>query len=537
VVAGILIHPLRGRWARQIPVVLGAAVLALAGLAVVLPGPMGAAPRGNPDEVRILSGKPSTLDPAAQGDITGAAVAAQLFEGLTAFDPSLTLRPALARSWAARDGGRTIVFELRPGLTFSDGSPLTGADVVRSWLRLIDPARPSPLASLMSGVVGAEDFRSGRVRDAATVGVAADGLTVTVRLRSPAADFPAIVAAGPFAVVPPGIDGGTASQPGRFVGSGGYVLSARTDAELTLKANGRYWAGAPAIGTVHLVTDLAGRSPVSAFEDGTLDYTDIGSFDAAWIRHDRTLGPQLRQVPSLAVEYVGFDASRPPFADVRVRQAVAAAIDWRRIVSLAGAGDQEPATGIVPPGIPGRSATDYSPAFAPDRARSLLADAGFPGASGFPAVTLVTGGSAYGEAFRAALKTSIGISMRSETMVGDDYYARLTADPPAVWTLGWVADYPGANDFLGVLFGSGSANNVGRWSSAEFDAAVEAAGSAGDAAAAAAALERAQAILQRDVPAIPVAYSDGWALSRTGLLGAGQNGLGILRFAGLAWGG
>ena len=533
--AGILSDPPLGRRARSIPAIRAVAVLAVAGLALVLAGPIGAAPRGNPAEVRILGAKPGTVDPAAQGDITGAAVAAQLFEGLTAFDPSLTLRPALARSWEARNGGRTIVFELRPGLTFSDGSPLTGADVVRSWLRLIDPARPSPLASLMSGVVGADDYRSGRVRDASSVGVTAEGLSVTVNLRSPAADFPSIVAAGPFAVVPPGIDGGQALQPGRFVGSGGYVLSAQADAELTLKANRRYWAGTPAIGTVHLVTDLGGRSPVSAFEDGTVDYTDIGSFDAAWIRHDQVLGPQLREVPSLAVEYIGFDASRPPFADVRIRQAVAAAVDWRRIVSLAGARDQEPATGIVPPGIPGRSATDFSPVLAPDRARTLLADAGFPGGNGLPPITLVSGGTAYGEAFRAALKSVLGISMAYETMVGDDYYARLTADPPAIWTLGWVADYPGANDFLGVLFGSGSANNVGRWSSAEFDAAIAEAGTAGDAPAAAAALERAQAIVQRDVPAIPLAYSDGWALSRAGLLGAGQNGLGILRFAGLAW--
>jgi oligopeptide transport system substrate-binding protein len=242
-------------------------------------------------------------------------------------------------------------------------------------------------------------------------------------------------------------------------------------------------------------------------------------------------------VPSLSVEYIGFDASRPPFSDARVRQAVAAAVDWRRIVTLAGTGDQEPATGLVPPGIPGRSSRDFSPVFSVDRARTLLSDAGYPAASGFPSATFVSGGTAYGEAFRAALNSALGISLEYETMVGDDYYARLTADPPAVWTLGWVADYPGPNDFLGVLLGSGSSNNAGRWSSSEFDAAIADAGAASDPAAAASAFDRAQAIVQRDAPVIPLAYADGWALSRTGLLGAAQNGLGILRFAGLAWSG
>jgi ABC-type oligopeptide transport system substrate-binding subunit len=98
-----------------------------------------------------------------------------------------------------------------------------------------------------------------------------------------------------------------------------------------------------------------------------------------------------------------------------------------------------------------------------------------------------------------------------------------------------VADYPGRNDFLGVLLGTGASNNYGRWSSPEFDAAIAEAGATGDVDASAAAYDRAEAIVQRDAPVIPVSYGTGWALSRDGLLGAGQNGLGSLRFAGLAW--
>ena len=100
--------------------------------------------------VSILAGEPTTFDPAAQGDVATAAVTSQVFEGLTALDPALVVRPALASSWNVSEDGKRITFHLRSGLEFSDGSPLTGQDVVRSWIRLIEPALPSPLASLMA---------------------------------------------------------------------------------------------------------------------------------------------------------------------------------------------------------------------------------------------------------------------------------------------------------------------------------------------------------------------------------------------------
>jgi ABC-type oligopeptide transport system substrate-binding subunit len=98
-----------------------------------------------------------------------------------------------------------------------------------------------------------------------------------------------------------------------------------------------------------------------------------------------------------------------------------------------------------------------------------------------------------------------------------------------------VADYPGRNDFLGVLLGTGATNNYGGWSSAEFDQAIEDAVSGADPAAAAAAFDRAEAVVRRDAPVVPISYGTGWALSRNGLLGAGQNGMGVVRLAGLDW--
>jgi oligopeptide transport system substrate-binding protein len=532
-------RPHRRSSARRLSTLIGALVLAtvgLAGGAAPGAGPTGVAAAGK-DEVSILNGAVDSLDPALQGDIASARVGAQLFESLTAIDPSLNVRPALAESWDVLDGGRRVVFHVRPGQTFSDGSPLGAKDVVRSWLRIVDPKRPSPLASLMADVEGAVDYLRGKTSDPSKVGIRADGATLEVRLNRPAADFPSIVSSATFAVVPPGLGSkADALAPGEgFVASGAYVLSAKTATEMTLTANDHYWAGPPPIRTVHLLTTLKGKSPVQAFEDGELDYTPIGDSDAAWIRYDTSLGRSLRSVPSAAVSYYGFDASRPPFDDVKVRQAFAWAVDWKRLVALAGVESEIPATSLVPPGIPGRSERDFSPKHDPEAARAALAAAGYPGGAGFPEVTLVDSGAGYDEAILAELQRELGITVRYEGMESGPYFQRLAADPPAFWSLAWVADYPGPNDFLGLLLGTGSSNDYGRWSSPEFDAAIAQAGAATDPAAIRGAFDTAESIVQRDVPVVPVSYGAGYALARDGLLGATETGLGILRMAGLAW--
>ena len=147
----------------------------------------------------------------------------------------------------------------------------------------------------------------------------------------------------------------------------------------------------------------------------------------------------------------------------------------------------------------------------------------------------MSGGTGIDEGIVRQLHDNLGITIHYETMDFTSYFARLAQDPPAIWSLGWTADYPGPNDFLGVLLGTGASNNYGHWSSPEFDKAIADAGAAEDPAVAEAAYDRAAAAVQRDVPVVPMSYGTGWALSRKGLLGATQNGLGFLRLAGLAW--
>ena len=535
---GPVVPSSRGRRIAGAALALGVAATMLIGLWPRATGSVPTASAADSGVVNVVAGAPASLDPARHGDLGSASFISQLYETLTAVDPTLTVRPALAESWVVSDEGRRVTFTLRPDLTFSDGTPLTAADVVHSWRRLFDATSPSPLASLIADVVGARALLSGQSTDIESLGVRAEGdRTVVVDLERGGGDLPAIVSGAPFAIVPASAGAAEITpNPATFVGSGGYVLSAVDADAFVLKANPRYWAGKPAIDTVRMLTTLGGRSPVDAFVAGDVDVTDIGFSDAAWIAYDRVLGPSLRTDPSLSVTYYGFDTVHPPFNDIRVRQAFAQAVDWRRLAALDEPGSSVPATGMVPAGMPGAPEGDFLPPYDPVAARQLLADAGYPGGNGLAPISFIASGGGYDEAIVAMLEKNLGVKIDYATMDFSTYQERLATDPPQLWSLSWVADYPGPNDFLGVLLGTGSTANQGGWSSAPFDSAIKDATAAASPADATAAYARAMQLVKDDVPVVPVAYGTSFSLVRDGLLGVSQTGTGILRLAGLAWG-
>ncbi len=530
---------------RPIAVVI-AAVVVVAAVALVSsrlpepsPSPSPSAGHGSSSgAVAVYASPASSFDPVVQSDAASAQIVAQLYESLTAIDSAGHVQPALASGWTVSDGGKRLVFQLRPGLKFSDGSALAASDVVASWMRVISPDHPSQLASLLDDVAGARSYREG-VGDASTVGLSAPAADrVQVDFIAPASDFPAVVSSPTLAVAP----AKAATQSwiftvSSFIGSGGYVLSADNETETTLKANPYYWAGPPAIATVHVLHSIGGKSPVTEFENGNLDYTPISVYDASWIAYDRTLGPSLRIEPSPSIEYYGFDTTKAPFSDVHVRRAFQMGIDWRRLVDLQADSLEVPATGMVPAGVPGHSATDYGPVFDLQQAKAELATAGYPDGAGFPKVMLVTAGAPLDEAIVRQVHDNLGIDLTYEALDWTTYNTRLLSDPPAMWNMGWVADYPGANDFLGILLGSGQINNFGRWSSSDFDAAIASAQAATNSSSTQQAFDRAEAIVNDQAPVIPVDYGSTYSLANPRLLGAVPNGQGLVRYAGLAWAG
>ena len=529
--------PRRLRW----PTAVFATVVVLAGL---LPGSAPAvlaAPSS--DHVTIVMSEPTTLDPAAAPDADSAAVIAQVFEGLTWVDAAGEAQPALAASWQLSAGDTVMTFTLHDGLAFSDGSPLTADDVVRSWFRVLDPASPSSLATLLYGVTGAEAYSKG-TGDKSAVGISASGNTVKITFLQSTSDFATVVASPTLAIVPASATSDAAFLPNaEFVASGGYIPISTDPTGIELKANPRFWAGRPAIATATITWALAQASEL-ALEGGDVDYVPVDGSNAPWMTFDKTLGPQLRSWADPTTVYFGFDTTQKPFDDVRVRQAFSKAVDWKRVVQLDESGGYVAATSLVPPGTPARPTGDNVAAYDPAGARALLVQAGYVDPTTFPTVTLVGVGPAGNVAFQDTvveeLHANLGIDVRSEAWSGDEFSGKASgrvgkAGGPAFWETGWQADYPSPNDFLGFLLGSGQVNNYGHWSNPDFDAKIAQAVAASDEASAQAAYSAAEAIVKDQAPVIPVAYLARYALSRNGLLGASTNATGQLRLANMAW--
>ena len=261
-------------------------------------------------------------------------------------DDRSTRRSSCGRRSPSRGASRTTgagsCSASGPTCAFSDGTPLRAADVVRSWLRVIDPDRPSPLATLLLDVAGARDVprRRGRRPTTSACAPTTTAHEVTVDLRAPGGRLPddrrrPDVRRRPAGHRRPGRRCARATGSSR---SGGYRLVSRGRHDDACSPPTRvYWAGPPAIATITLVTDLGGASPVDGFERGDARLrARSASDDAPWIAYDATLGPQLRAAPSLSTDYYGFDVDaaavrrRPGPPGVRRRRRLAADRPARR---------------------------------------------------------------------------------------------------------------------------------------------------------------------------------------------------------------
>lgn len=193
-----------------------------------------------------LEAEPASLDPAMTTGLAEANVQAELFEGLTRLDRDNQPQPALAERWDISPDGKTYTFHLRPGITWSDGTPITAHDFVYSWMRVIDPAVASPNAYMMFIIDGAEAF-SKKQGSAEDVGIKApDDRTLQVRLKNPTAYFLNLTSFHCYYPVPEALVRAKpdtwAANAGGFVGCGPFTLEKWIhSSEITVKKNPAYW--------------------------------------------------------------------------------------------------------------------------------------------------------------------------------------------------------------------------------------------------------------------------------------------------------
>ncbi len=509
---------------------VGAALVALL-LVVTSSTPPGPA-RAADAPLRYLAGSAGTLDPAFIADAADVQLLLQLYAGLTRLDETGTPYPSLASGWEISDDGLTYEFTIRPDLVFSDGSPLDATDVRRSWLRLLDPATGATAPDVLSLIEGAEARMAGQVDEDEVAITAPDARTLVVRLRHPAAYFVQITATPSAFVVPDsaGTDA-TWQSATEFVGSGPYVLDGTEGADLVLRANPRYVAGPPPISEIRWIDSVDGDA-VSAFADGTVDLVQVAGWDATWIAYDANLGKRLHSAEPLTVSYFGFDTTRPPFDDARVRRAFALALDRERLVPLSEGASSAAAPSLVPPAI---WPEGFEPAFEHDleEARRLLDDAGYGDRSELGTI-VVNGTGLEVDPAVATWREELGVEIEVEAMAFGDFLTQLVETPPHVFTINWIADYPSPHSIYGLLLEPGAASNFGRWDDETFAALLEAAAGAPQDEAGAAYAEVEERVAS-EAPVIPWAYGETWWLVAPGLAGLGNLTIGLMDFGGVSW--
>lgn len=427
----------------------------------------------------MLLEAPTSLDPVDADSVYNSLPVGQIFDGLVAVDAGMRVVPALARQWTISRDGRTYVFRLRPGVRFHDGSPLTSDDVVFTFRRCVSKDAQSNIAAAYVDVIeGMADFAAGRRAD--LPGVTADGpLVVKITLDRPYASFLQVLALDGLRIVPRRLIERIGDQ--RFdrvpVGTGPFALSSWTADHLSLKANPSYFNGRPHLDGVEIDFLRNGEmdSGVEPFLRGDIDLLEAGSTETL-ARLEGDPRTRIHRFQELNITFLGLGVTHPPMDDVRIRRAIAHAIDRAAIVrdSLR---TRRAATGILPPGLQCYSPEPKVLAYDPSESRRILAQAGHPDGKGLPPIDLVTtsrtGAAArLTEMIRRSL-AAVGIQARIVELSWAELNQRIDSHTAAMFKLSWVADLNDPDSFLRSPFESGGTTNFFGFSDPDTDALLK----------------------------------------------------------------
>ena len=428
--------------------------------------------------VRLFS-DPTSLDPHQIGDVTSSIVVGEIFGGLVTL--SLDYQPALdlAESCYISADGTVYTFVLRENAQFHDGKPVTAHDVKWSIERAADPETLSQNAqNYLGDIIGVNAKLDGQASEVSGVRVI-DDRTIEFTIDAPKSFFLAKLSYPTAYVLDPeqvDDEGDWLDQPN---GTGPFKLERYDVGELLiLERNDGYHLGPPHIENVQMI--LSGGSAMIMYENDEIHLTGVGIDDLPRLLDpDDPLNPQLQRSPQdFDVFYIGLNVDQPPFDDVKVRQALNYAIDLDGIAENVLDGRVSPARGVIPPGFPSynENLTGYS--YNPDLARELLQESGYADAwasDDFPRITLSISGSfgaavpAYLEVILEQWNQELGISVDIQQTEWATFLQDVNDRKYQMFALGWVADYPDPENFLDLLFRTGSQNNNTNYSNPEVD--------------------------------------------------------------------
>lgn len=393
-------------------------------------------------------GLPQTFDPAFAAAPPDTDAVRAIFEGLTEYDPrTLQALPAVASRWEPSEDGKVWTFYLRTDARWSNGEAVTAGDFVRSWQRTINIGQLSPHTELLSNIVGGSaesstpaeqqpaNSRSGTVRQQKPNehrfgAEAISDHVLRVRLRHADQDFPALVAHPVFRPVKLKDE----SQTQRLgttglVSNGAFSLAGREGNRVLLERAAHYWdRDDVALQRVEFVAARDAESALAAYRAGEIDAVTNAPFEPLAVK---LLSPykDFHRTTYGALTYYSFNTHHAPFDDVRVREALAIAIDRERISRDDLDGATEPAGKFLPETMDDQDkpVVNKSEMLEHDinRARELLSEAGYPDGEGFPVIRLLINRNEQqrivAEAIAGMWRNALGIETSIIMKSWDDY--------------------------------------------------------------------------------------------------------------------
>jgi peptide/nickel transport system substrate-binding protein/oligopeptide transport system substrate-binding protein len=386
----------------------------------------------------------------------------RLIECATVAPGKSALLPGLATKWETSKDGKVYTFHLRKGAKFHNGEEVTANDVVYTFDRMLDPATKALNTDALDFIAGAQDRMAGKA--SSTSGLKAlDKYTVQITLEDPFLPFLAIMAAPQCSIMsekftrPLGNKYGLTAET--TCGSGPFILKewALNDHH-TMVANLNYWRGRPQLDkfVVKIVTDP--ETMRMLFETGEIDIFDCDNAisQIPYFTSSAKWSKQIVSGPRAGIYYFTFNQKLKPFDDVRVRKAFQMAVDRKTILDKMYYGQGQLESGIMPKGLlyynPNQAKIEYSP----DKAKKLLAEAGYPNGVDMEIAFIVTSTSSQWQKMSEIVQAMVmkaGFRVKLTQMDEAAFYATRKEGKLPMYCNKWSADFNDPDNFFYTFFG------------------------------------------------------------------------------------
>ena len=470
------------------------------------------------DTVRYaLEAEPATLDPAKSTALAESNVELALFEGLTRLDDKEQPQPAAAKSWDVSPDGTEYTFHLRDDLKWNDGTPLTAHDFEYAWKRVLDPQTASENAYMMYPLKNGEEYFKQEV-SADEVGVKAlDDKTLYVKLKAPITYFLNLTAFHAYYPVPKHVvekDPEIWAANDKIVSNGPFKLTHWIHSnQLQFEKNDLYWdKDKVKLANMQWPISESQSTRVSMVESGQANITvEPPISEEARLKQEGLY----KVTPYLGAYYYSFNTAKAPFDNPKVRKAFSMAVDREKLVNNVVKGDKKPAYAWVPPGltdpVTGKDFREEGGDFVkydPEKARQLLAEAGYPNGEGLPEITILYNTNemhkAVAEVIQSMWKENLGVNVELQNQETKVYLDARNQGNFQIARASWIADYADPMTFMDVYLDE---NNDGQYHNPAYNALVLKAQSTNDQAVRMKAMHDAEKILMDDDVVLPIYYT------------------------------